>query len=124
MNANFAAAVHQTDLQKITNKVPVPAAVSSNSGAFDCDTGSVFRRTLDGTNGILSLSNVSVNQIIVIELLQDGTGSRTVTWFGGITWGGGGTVPVLTTTINKKDKFIIECISAGVYEGHIVDQNI
>jgi hypothetical protein len=41
---------------------------------------------------------------IVIDLVQDGTGTRTVTWFTTIKWVGG-TVPTLTTTINKIDTF-------------------
>lgn len=39
---------------------------------------------------------------LVLKLVQDGTGSRTVTWPATVHWSGG-TAPTLTTTINKVD---------------------
>lgn len=39
---------------------------------------------------------------LVLKLVQDGTGTRTVTWPAAVHWSGG-TAPTLTTTINKVD---------------------
>ncbi len=78
--------------------------------------------TLTG-NPTLAVSNVRVGQYFAIELIQDGNGNRTVSWFSTIKWVGGVT-PTLTTTANKKDTFIFRCTSAGNYDGYIVGQNI
>jgi len=78
--------------------------------------------TLTG-NATLAVSNVSVGQIFIIELAQDSTGSRTVTWWSTIKWAGG-TAPTLTTTANKKDVFGFRCTSSGNYDGYIIGQNI
>jgi len=59
----------------------------------------------------------------MINIKQDATGSRTVTWFSGITWAGG-SAPTLTTTANKTDSFGFQQISAGVYLGFVIAQNI
>lgn len=52
---------------------------------------------------------------IVLRLLQDATGSRTVTWFTTIKWAGG-TTPTLTTTPTKADIFGFLCNSTGNYD--------
>jgi len=42
--------------------------------------------------------------LVTIIIVQDGTGSRTVTWPSNVKWSGG-TAPTLTTTANKRDIF-------------------
>jgi hypothetical protein len=59
----------------------------------------------------------------MINIKQDATGSRTVTWFSGITWAGG-SAPTLTTTANKTDSFGFQQISSGAYLGFVIAQNI
>lgn len=76
-----------------------------------------------GGNRTLALSNVKVGDIFYIKLVQDGTGSRTVTWFSTIKWPGG-SAPTLTTTINKQDWFIFECVSSGNYDGLTLGKNM
>lgn len=71
--------------------------------------------TLQG-NRTLALSNPTVDQTFTIVLVQDGSGSRTVTWFSGITWQGG-SVPTLQTTPGAVDVFVFWCQSNGVYIG-------
>lgn len=123
VNANFANAVHISDVQKIENKIPVLSVISDDSGDFDLDAGNYFVRTLSGSNGTLSLANVDAGQLFFIDLVQDSTGSRTVTWFSGIKWVNGN-APTLTTTANKIDSFAFRCVSAGVYQGYVVGQNL
>ncbi len=67
-------------------------------------------------NSTLALSNPTTGQQFTIRLVQDGTGSRTVTWFSGIKWPGG-TVPTLSTAINKIDVFTFKCTGSGAYDG-------
>ena len=60
---------------------------------------------------------------IVIDLVQDATWSRTVTWFTTIKWVWG-TTPTLTTAANKIDTFGFICTSAWNYQGYIIWQNL
>jgi len=70
---------------------------------FNCATSPIHKTTLGG-NRTLAVSNVATSQAFVVILLQDGTGSRTVTWWAGIKWPDA-VAPVLTTTANRYDVF-------------------
>ena len=113
-----------------THSVINPTAIKQNyvtesDGAtitFDLDTSNLFTVTLGG-NRTLALSNADVGQTFIIRLTQDGTGSRTVTWFSTINWENG-VEPTLTTTNDKTDTFGFICTSAGNYDGYIVGKNI
>lgn len=89
---------------------------------FDLAVSDKHTVTLGG-NRTLALANVSVGQAFMLVLVQDATGSRTVTWFSGIKWPGG-TVPTLTTTANKADVFSFLCTAAGAYYGFAVGLNL
>jgi hypothetical protein len=89
---------------------------------FDLTTYKKQRVTLGG-NRTLALSNVSAGDTFILSLIQDGTGSRTVTWFSTIKWADGVT-PTLTTTINKADVFGFIQTSTNNYYGFIVGQNL
>lgn len=101
----------------------VQNVVSDDSGAFDLSTSNVFTRILDGTNGTLSLSNVSVGQFFMIELVQDAVGGRIPTWFTTIKWTGG-TAPTLSTAANKKDSFMFRCTGANTFDGYIAGMGL
>ena len=99
--------------------------VSNTDGAtvtFNLAVANKHTVTLGG-NRTLALSNPQTGQTFLIRLLQDGTGSRTVTWFSGISWAGG-TAPTLTTTANKADIFGFLCTGSGAYSGFVIGQNI
>lgn len=89
---------------------------------FNLATSNVHGVTLGG-NRTLAISNAHVGQIFTIRLAQDGTGSRTVTWFTTIKWAGGA-APTLTTTASKADTFVFLVTSAGNYDGYIVGANV
>ena len=76
-----------------------------------------------GGNRTLAVSNTSTGQIFIIRLVQDGTGSRTVTWFSTIKWAGG-SAPTLTTTASKTDVLGFITTSSGNYDGFIVGANL
>lgn len=125
VNTNFTNAVHLTDAQKVSNKAMVPAITTDTDGAtitFDMSTSPVHQVTLTA-NRILALSNVSVGQFFILRLIQDGSGSHTVTWFTTIKWAGG-SAPTLTTTASKTDVLGFLCTSAGNYDGYIVGQGL
>lgn len=89
---------------------------------FNMATTNKHRVTLAG-NRTLAVSNVKTGQCFLIRLLQDGTGSRTVTWFATISWPNA-SVPTLTTTASKADVFLFVCTGAGTYDGFVVGQNL
>lgn len=117
----------------LTNKTLTTPAIASIKGTVQTDTDwatitfdknvSDYHRVVLGGNRTLALSNMAAGDKIVIDLVQDGTGTRTVTWFTTIKWVGG-TVPTLTTTINKIDTFGFICTTAGNYQGYIIWQNL
>ena len=113
-------------LIKPTINGSIPAITAATDGAtitFDLSASNIQTVTLGG-NRTLALSNVSTGQVFMLELTQDGTGSRTVTWFSTIKWASGGTAPTLTTTANKKDTFGFRCTGSGTYDGYVVGSNI
>lgn len=88
---------------------------------FDLNASDWHTVTLGG-NRTLALTNATVGQQFTIALVQDATGSRTVTWFNTIKWAGG-TTPTLTTTNGKADIFTFKCYSTGNYYGFVAGQN-
>ena len=114
---------------KGTGKVKMSASygalTADSDGAtitFDMSVSDAHAVTLGG-NRTLAVSNVSAGQVFLLRLLQDGTGTRTVTWFTTIKWAGG-TAPTLTVTAAKADTFMFLCTSAGNYDAYIVGQNV
>jgi hypothetical protein len=78
--------------------------------------------TLAG-NRTLAVSNVSAGQPFIINLVQDGTGGRTATFWSTIRWAGG-TVPTLTSTASQIDTFGFICVSTDNYYGYVIGQNL
>lgn len=103
-------------------KATLTTASDGSTITFDLDTGPVHTTTLGG-NRILALSNSAVGKVFVLRLVQDGTGSRTVTWFSTINWDNG-TVPTLTTTASGIDVFGFICTATDTYDGFIVGQGL
>ena len=103
-------------------KTPIEDNTDGATVTFDLDSSSTHTVTLGG-NRTLALSNADAGQKFIIRLVQDGTGSRTVTWFSTIKWAGG-VEPTLTTTANKTDVFGFICTSANNYDGFVVGYNL
>lgn len=99
-----------------TEQVDVDAATIT----FNLSLGSVHSVTL-ADNRTLAVSNPTAGQSFVIILKQDGSGSRTVTWWADIKWTYA-TAPTLTTTASRTD--IIAFFYDGTnYYGTIVGQS-
>jgi hypothetical protein len=79
--------------------------------------------TMPAGNITVALSNATNNQVFMVSILQDGVGSRTVTWFSTIRWAGG-SPPTLTTTASKRDRFGFIRTGSGTYDGFVIGQNI
>ena len=96
--------------------IPTVVATYGSTTTFDLSQSNNQQVTLAG-NPTLTLSNVTVGQRFTLNLIQDGTGSRTVTWFSGITWAGG-SAPTLQTAAGAIDTISFWCVSTGVYQGY------
>ena len=104
-------------------KTPLESNITIGSTVtFDLNEANTHTVTLDG-NRTLAISNETAGQKFIIKLAQDGTGSRTVSWFSTIKWAGG-VVPTLTTTANKADVFGFICTGTDAYDGFVVGYNV
>lgn len=97
-----------------------PAA--AGTATLDLSLGNVHNITMPAGNITIALSNEKVGQKFIVNITQDGTGSRTVTWFTTIRWFGG-SAPTLTTTASKRDALGFVVTGAGTYDGVVVGQN-
>lgn len=86
------------------------ALVDASTVLVNAALGNFFRLTftsaIGATRTIGVPSNPTDGQMIMFELKQDTSGSRTVTWSsstGGYEWGTDVAVPTLTTTASKTD---------------------
>jgi hypothetical protein len=79
--------------------------------------------TMPAGNITIAVSNAAFGLKFNVYITQDGTGSRTVTWFTTIKWVGG-TAPVLTTTASKRDAFSFFATASNTYDGYSVGFNI
>ena len=105
-------------------KVPQTYTPSAaGTATLDCSLGDVHRITMPAGNITIALSSITDGQSIHIAITQDGTGSRTVTWFSTIRWAGGA-APTLTTGANKRDVIVIMCTGSGTFDGFIAGANI
>lgn len=101
---------------------PYQVATDGATVTFNLGLSDVHAVTLGG-NRTLAVSNSRVGQRFNVSLKQDATGSRTVTWWSGISWPGG-TAPTLTTTANKTDVFEFVCTATNTsYVGRVFGQN-
>lgn len=63
---------------------------------------SIQKITLGASPIVISFANATANRILQLEIIQDGTGNRTITWPASVEWEGGA-APTLTTTPGAKD---------------------
>ena len=72
---------------------------------WDASTQDVAKVTLGGNRTLGSASNGTTGQFISLLVIQDGTGSRTLTWNAAYEFAAD-TAPTLTTTASKGDLFV------------------
>lgn len=81
---------------------------------FDLAT-SDWHSVVLGGNRTLAVTGPAVGQQFALRLAQDGTGSRTVTWFSMIAEPSAG-MPALQTAANAIDIFAFKCVASGEYD--------
>ena len=72
---------------------------------WDASTQDVCKLTLGGNRTLAAPTNSTTGQFISILVIQDGTGSRTLTWNAVFEFASD-TAPTLTTTASKGDLFV------------------
>lgn len=82
----------------------------------------IFSVTLGG-NRTLAVTNAAAGDRFILKLVQDGTGSRTVTWWSTINWPGG-SAPTLTTTAEKADYLEFVCTGTNTFDCIRLLQNL
>lgn len=106
-----------TGLKVLANGSYYSMAISSTTiatAAFtvDLSKGNVQSYVL-GTTTTLTINNIKAGLRGILNLQQDSTGSRAVTWPSSFHWPAG-TAPTLTSSANKVDVITFECYSTGV----------
>ena len=76
-----------------------------SSITWDASTQDVAKVTLGGNRTLGAASNGTTGQFISLLIIQDGTGSRTLTWNAAYEFASD-TAPTLTTTANLGDVFV------------------
>lgn len=71
----------------------------------DTSTGGYFTWTLGANRTVSTWLNPVAGQVFYLEVTQDATGSRLLTWPANVSWATNGTAPTLTTTAAKTDVF-------------------
>tara|TARA_R110000824_G_scaffold34484_5_gene109329 strand:- start:7395 stop:9989 length:2595 start_codon:yes stop_codon:yes gene_type:complete len=110
-----------TTFSKAT-KPTLKANTDAGTVTFDVNEANTHTVTI-GANRIFAISNETAGQKFMIRILQDGTGSRTVTWFSTIKWAGG-SAPTLTTTGGKADVVGFIVTGTDTYDGFVIGLNI
>lgn len=97
-----------TGLATFAKMVQTPVTLTDASTvAVDASLGNTFRLTMTSgigaTRALGNPTNSTDGQMIIIEVIQDGTGSRLLTYGTNYAFGTTVTSPVLTTTASKAD---------------------
>lgn len=81
---------------------PPQVVTDGATQVFDCSAGAVFQWTLGANRTMSAPTGQAPGQWMQIRIVQDATGSRTVTWPSVIVWPAA-TAPTLTTTAGRMD---------------------
>jgi len=82
---------------------------------WDASANQVTSVTLGGNRTFAAPTNMVDGGAYVLIVVQDGTGSRTITWNSVFKWVGG-TAPTLTTANGSRDQFVFVSNGTNMYE--------
>ena len=86
---------------------------------WNMDSGASAQVTLAGNRAMAAPTNLRAGATYLLMVIQDGTGSRTITWNSVFKWAGG-TAPVLSTTAGAKDLISFWSDGTNLYGGSIL----
>ena len=106
-NIGLSITTKGTGLIKLNDGAYFPEATLTDGATvtWDVSTQPVCKLTLGGNRTISAPTNGATGQFISIAVIQDATGSRTLTW-NSVYEFTGDTAPTLTTTVSKADLFV------------------
>ena len=112
-----------TPLASMTGKTILTSYAPAGAGTttLDLSLGSQFKVTMPAATQTLAISNATVGQAFILDIVNT-TDQGVLTWWAGISWYGG-SAPTLTGENSKTDPFGFRVTSAGVYKGCIVGLN-
>ena len=116
-NAAYGAANNSSNTisgtLKAVKEFIVSNTTTTTANTVDLSISNYYKHTLTG-NTTFTFSNApSANaQLVTLLIIQDATGSRTVTWANTVYWAGG-TIPPATTTANARDMWTFITYDAG-----------
>ena len=95
-------------MKSLSNLYAVPPLTLTDAATITVNaaSGTHFRVTLGGNRTMGAPSNPIDGQRVLFEVIQDGTGGRTLAWAsgaGGYTFSSGLPAPTITTGIAKRD---------------------
>jgi hypothetical protein len=102
-------------------RVNTVASSGSTETLPDVTVATVHYVTLTA-NCTLTFPTEVAGKSFTLVLVQDGTGSRLVTWPGSVRWSAG-TAPTLTATASKRDVFSFLCADGSTYLGFTAGLN-
>ena len=106
-NVGLNISTKGTGLVKFNDAVYNPEVALTDATTIDwaVNTAPVAKVTLAGNRTIAAPSGGATGQFVSLLVIQDGTGSRTITW-NAVYEFSGDTAPTLTTTANRGDLFV------------------
>lgn len=119
--------VYAIDPQQNQAQAGAGAVIPLTDGAtidVPCNQGSYFSVTLGGNRTFNAFAYPSPGQRIVMDIKQDGTGSRTATWNANVDWAAG-TAPTITVTAGATDvlQFIYNA-TLSLWRGSVFAANV
>lgn len=108
-NIGLSLTTKGTGLIKFNDGAYFPEATLTDGTTITWDVGSspVAKVTLGGNRTLSAPTNGLTGQFISLAVIQDGTGSRTLTWNSAYEFTAD-TAPTLTTTASKADLFVFK----------------
>jgi len=106
-NIGLSITTKGTGLIKFNDGAYFPEATLTDGATvtWDASTAPVCKLTLGGNRTLSAPTSGATGQFISIAVIQDATGSRTLTWNSAYEFTGD-TAPTLTTTVSKADVFV------------------
>ena len=120
-NTTYAPKISPTFTGTVTINANIANQILTDGPTISWDTslGSVATVTLGGNRTVAAPTNLKVGSYI-LNVLQDGTGGRTLTWNAVFKWPAG-VAPVLTATGNRRDLFSFVCDGTNLYGSYLPD---
>jgi hypothetical protein len=119
---NSVSGANSVGASVIENVNTVAASGSGTVAIPDVTTATMSSVTLTGTP-TFTFPAAAAGKSFSMELIQDASGSRTVTW-PTVKWAGGGTPPTLTATVAKRDVFTFACFDGTNWDAFVAGQNL